>query len=102
MFATKTEKTRSLAFGWTHQPGKVEPLRTIYRVATLIDISPVTFPAYTGTSSYLKEIGHERTGRRIGADSAASTAGGVEQGHSRGASTPLRRLSPQGSDLCRC
>lgn len=39
---------------WTYESGKTEPLRTIYRIATLIDVSPVTFPAYGGTSSYIR------------------------------------------------
>lgn len=39
---------------WTYEKGKAEPLRRIYRVATLIDVSPVTFPAYSGTSTYLR------------------------------------------------
>jgi HK97 family phage prohead protease len=34
---------------WTYEPGKTEPLRTIYR-ATLFDVSPVTFPAYPQTT----------------------------------------------------
>lgn len=39
---------------WTFESGKSEPLRTIYRVATLIDVSPVLFPAYSGTSTYAR------------------------------------------------
>ena len=40
---------------WTHRPGKVQPLRTIYRVTRLIDVSPVTFPAYSQTSVYARD-----------------------------------------------
>ncbi len=34
---------------WMFDPKHVEPLRTVYRVAS-IDVSPVTWPAYSQTS----------------------------------------------------
>jgi HK97 family phage prohead protease len=36
---------------WTYPPGQKMPLRTIHRVSALIDISPVTFPAYPQTTA---------------------------------------------------
>jgi phage head maturation protease len=36
---------------WTYSKGETMPLRTIFRVATLLDISPVTFPAYAQTTA---------------------------------------------------
>ena len=39
---------------WTYPSGSAQPLRTILR-ATLIDVSPVTFPAYQATTAYTEK-----------------------------------------------